>query len=323
MKRGADGDDEEVGEQGGEQVRGRGREADLDAVVAHLGDVVGQGRAGALDRVARPVLELAGDLPGGVGDLRGRDLLGRSRPAGTWCTVIDLALVVLIVPTASRIGHDPDGQDAPQPAPVLSRRLPLLGGPVPARGRVRLAGRLVRTLRAHGCHARRRPWSVVTASSFCRSSPPGPPAGGGPAGAGNVLAMTDTEPGGAAPGPPGPPARPPGPSRTATCPANGSSRRPPPRSPHPAGAAARPATWAPALWPSAPVAWPGCRARRPPHPRRRTTRRSPCCRPRPRWCPRAMSPSSIPRGSLRRRSARAGCGSSTPSSASWSARSAR
>jgi len=33
----------------------------------------------------------------------------------------------------------------------------------------------------------------------------------GPAGTGNVLLMTDTEPGGAAPGPPGPPARPPGP----------------------------------------------------------------------------------------------------------------
>ena len=41
--------------------------------------------------------------------------------------------------------------------------------------------------------------------------------------------MTDSEPGGAAPGPPGSPARPPGPSRTGTCPANGSSRRRPRR----------------------------------------------------------------------------------------------
>ena len=85
MKAGADADDEEVGQEGAEDVRRRGGEADLDAVVAHRGHVVGQGGARALDRVARPVLELAGDLAGGVGDLGGGDLLGRSRPAGTWC----------------------------------------------------------------------------------------------------------------------------------------------------------------------------------------------------------------------------------------------
>src|ERR1700693_3511158 len=46
---GADPDDEDVGQQGGEDVRGRGGEADLDAVVAHGRDVVGQGRGRALD----------------------------------------------------------------------------------------------------------------------------------------------------------------------------------------------------------------------------------------------------------------------------------
>jgi hypothetical protein len=46
---GADADDEDVGEQVAQQVGRRGREADRDAVVTHLGDVVGQRRARALD----------------------------------------------------------------------------------------------------------------------------------------------------------------------------------------------------------------------------------------------------------------------------------
>ena len=63
-------------------------------------------------------------------------------------------------------GHNSDGQDAPEPAPALPRRLSLLGGSIPASRRVLLAGRLVRTLGAHNIHARRRPRSVVTASSL-------------------------------------------------------------------------------------------------------------------------------------------------------------
>ncbi len=208
-----------------------------------------------------------------------------------------MALLVLIVPTASRIGHDADGQDAPQPAPVLPRRSSLLGGPVPAGRRVRLAGRLIRTLRAHDCHARRRPCSVVTAPSLRYRGVPLQVAG--PAGTGNVLSMTDTEPGGAAPGPPGPPARPPGPVPDGYVPREWLQQRPR-RRPHRRAAARR--------LPSA-----------------LTTRRFPRLPPPPPSRPagRASCPSSIPPGSPRRRSARAGCGCSTPSSASWSARSAR
>ena len=123
--------------------------------------------------------------------------------------------------------------------------------------------------------------------------------------------MTDTEPGGRGSGTDGPPARPPGPSRPGTCPgewiAAGAAARqrrrgpPPPRSvpPRPPASEPRPLRRSPPA-----------RSRRYPH------RRLP---PPP---PEGDAPSSIRRGSPRRPSARAGCGSSSPSPASWSARSA-
>jgi uncharacterized protein len=72
----------------------------------------------------------------------------------------------------------------------------------------------------------------------------------GPAGTGNVLLMTDTESGGAAPGPPGPPARPPGPVPDGYVPREWLQQAPPqppvvvpPPAPSPGPGPAGPAFW--------------------------------------------------------------------------------
>ena len=138
----------------------------------------------------------------------------------------DLALLVLIVPTASRMATIPMARTPHSQRQLCPDGRPLLGGPVPACRRVRLAGRLVGTLWAHGVHARRRPW--LGGDRPVTSPPSGSPAGGGAAGTGNVLSMTDSEPGGAAPGPPGPPARPPGPVPDGYVPREWLQQAPPP-----------------------------------------------------------------------------------------------
>jgi uncharacterized protein len=67
-------------------------------------------------------------------------------------------------------------------------------------------------------------------------------------GAGNVLPMTDSEPGGADPGPPGPPARPPGPVPDGYVPREWLLQTPPPP---PAPVPAAPVPGTPAYWPTA------------------------------------------------------------------------